>query len=88
MRKNISFVILGSSGAPAKQVCASKTSIYLFVVVLMAFFAGVGYIVYDYYNLRNTTSHLQNREVYLSSQLGEVQTQRKQIQEFEWVRTL
>jgi murein DD-endopeptidase MepM/ murein hydrolase activator NlpD len=82
MRKNISFVILGSSGAPAKQVCTSKTSIYLFVVVLMALFAGVGYIVYDYYNLRGTTSHLQNREVYLSSQLGEIQTQRKQIQEF------
>ena len=82
MRKNISFVILGSSGAPAKQVCTSKTSIYLFVVVLMTLFAGVGYIVYDYYNLRGTTSHLQNREVYLSSQLGEVQTQRKQIQEF------
>ncbi|MCP4622678.1 MAG: peptidoglycan DD-metalloendopeptidase family protein [bacterium] len=82
MRKNISFVILGSSGAPAKQVCTSKTSIYLFVAVLMTLFAGVGYIVYDYYNLRGTTSHLQNREVYLSSQLGEVQTQRKQIQEF------
>ena len=82
MRKNISFVILGSSGAPAKQVCTSKTSIYLFVVVLMTLFAGVGYIVYDYYNLRGTTSHLQNREIYLSSQLGEVQTQRKQIQEF------
>ena len=82
MRKKISFVILGSSGAPAKQVCASKTSIHLFGLVLIAFFAAVGYIVYDYYNLRVTTSHLQNREVYLSSQLEEIQTQRKQIQEF------
>jgi murein DD-endopeptidase MepM/ murein hydrolase activator NlpD len=82
MRKNISFVILGSSGAPAKQISTSKTSIYLLVGVLTALFAGVGYIVYDYYNLRGTTSHLQNREIYLSSQLGEIQTQRKQIQEF------
>ena len=82
MRKKISFVILGSTGAPARQVSTSKTSIYLFVVVMMAVFAGVGYIVYDYYNLRNTTTHLQNREVFLSSQLEEVQTQRKQIQEF------
>ncbi len=49
---------------------------------LFAFFAGVGYIVYDYYNLRGTTSHLQNREVYLSSQLEEIQIQRKQIQDF------
>ncbi len=82
MRKKISFVILGSSGAPAKQVCASKTSLHLFGLVLIALFAAVGYIVYDYYNLRVTTSHLQNREVYLSSQLEEIQTQRQQIQEF------
>ncbi len=82
MRQKISFVILGSSGAPAKQICASKTSLYLCATVLMVLFVGVGYIVYDYYNLRGTTSHLQNREVYLSSQLEEVQTQRKQIQEF------
>jgi murein DD-endopeptidase MepM/ murein hydrolase activator NlpD len=82
MRKNISFVILGSSGAPAKQVCTSKTSIYILGIALFAFFAGVGYIVYDYYNLRGTTSHLQNREVYLSSQLEEIQIQRKQIQDF------
>jgi murein DD-endopeptidase MepM/ murein hydrolase activator NlpD len=48
----------------------------------MALFAGVGYIIYDYYKLRHTTAHLQNREVYLSSQLDEIQTQRKQIQDF------
>ncbi len=82
MRNNISFVILGSSGAPAKQICTSKTSIYIFAAVLVALFAGVGYIVYDYYSLRGTTTRLQNREVYLSSQLEEIQTQRKQIQEF------
>ena len=82
MRKKISFVILGSSGAPAKQVCTSKTAIHLFGALLIGFFAVVGYIVYDYYNLRETTSQLQNREVYLSSQMKEIQLQRKQIQEF------
>ena len=82
MRKKISFVILGSSGAPAKQVSASKSSIYILVAVLISFIAGVGYVVYDYNNLRGTTSHLQNREIYLSGQLEEIQIQRKQIQEF------
>ncbi len=82
MRKKISFVILGSSGAPAKQVCTSKTTIRLFGLALIAFFAAVGYIVYDYYNLRETTAHLQNREVYLSSQFEEIQNQRQQIQDF------
>lgn len=82
MRKKISFVILGSSGRPAKQVCTSKASIRLFGAALVAFFVAVGYIVYDYYKLRETTSHLQNREFYISSQLEEIQHQRKQIQEF------
>ncbi|CAB1079718.1 Peptidase, M23/M37 family [Olavius algarvensis Delta 1 endosymbiont] len=82
MRKKISFVVLGSSGAPAKQVCASKSSIYTLGVILLSLIAGVGYVVYDYSNLRGTTSHLQNREIYLSGQLEEIQIQRKQIQEF------
>jgi len=82
MRKKISFVILNSSGAPAKQLCTSKASIHLFGVVIIAVFAAIGYIVYDYYNLRETTSFLQNREVYIASQLEEIHHQRKQIQEF------
>ncbi len=82
MRKKISFVVLSSSGAPAKQICTSKTSIHLFGVVIIAVFAAIGYIVYDYYNLRETTSFLQNREVYIASQLEEIHHQRKQIQEF------
>ena len=47
MRKKISFVILGSSGAPARQVCASKSSIYILGVILLTLIAGVGYVVYD-----------------------------------------
>ncbi|MBW2336687.1 MAG: peptidoglycan DD-metalloendopeptidase family protein [Deltaproteobacteria bacterium] len=82
MRKKISFVILSSSGAPAKQVCTSKTAIHLFGAVLIAIFLVVGYIIYDYYNLRETTAHLQNREVYLSSRMDEIHLQRKQIQKF------
>ena len=82
MRKKISFVILSCSGAPANQVCTSKTAIHLFGFVLIAIFVVVGYIIYDYYNLRETTAHLQNREVYLSSQMDEIHLQRKQIQGF------
>ena len=82
MRKKISLVILGSSGAPAKQVCTSKAAINLVGAVLICFFVVVGYIVYDYYHLRETTSQLQNREVYLTSQMEEIRLQRKQIQDF------
>jgi murein DD-endopeptidase MepM/ murein hydrolase activator NlpD len=82
MRKKVSFVILSNTGGPAKQVCTSKTSIGLFGVFLLALLMGVGYIVYDYYNLRQMTSHLQSQELFFSSQLDEIHNQRRQIQEF------
>lgn len=82
MRKKISFVILSNSGAPAKQVSASKTAIRLAGVLLLAFLTFVGYIIYDYCNLRQTTARLENRELYIASQLEEIHHQRRQIQEF------
>ena len=82
MRKKISFVVLSNSGAPAKQICASKASIGLIGVVLTAGLIFLGYGIYDYFQLKKTTAHLKNREVHLTSELVEIQNQRKQIQEF------
>jgi murein DD-endopeptidase MepM/ murein hydrolase activator NlpD len=82
MRKKISFVVLSNSGAPAKQICASKASIRLLSVFLSACLAFFGFIVYDYIHLKRTTAQLQIREIHLTNELGEIQTQRKQIQEF------
>jgi murein DD-endopeptidase MepM/ murein hydrolase activator NlpD len=82
MRKKISFVVLSNSGAPAKQICASKTSICLVSVFLTACLIFFGYVIYDYFQLRETTVHLKNRETQLTSELVEIQNQRKQIQEF------
>jgi murein DD-endopeptidase MepM/ murein hydrolase activator NlpD len=82
MRKKISFVILSNTGAPAKQICASKASICVFCVFLVACLVLSGYVVYDYLNLKRTTARLQDREFTISSQLNEIQNQRKQIQEF------
>jgi len=82
MRKKISFVVLSNSGAPAKQICASKTSIRLVSFFLIACLIFLGYVIYDYFQLKKTTLHLKNREIHLTSELGEIQNQRKQIQEF------
>ena len=82
MRKKISFVVLSNSGAPAKQMCASKTSIRLVGVFLLACLTFFSFIVYDYIQLKRTTAQLQTREVQLTNELSEIQTQRKQIQEF------
>ena len=82
MRKKISFVILSNTGAPAKQISASRASIRLIGIFIVVCFALFGYVVYDYYNLKYTTQRLHQRETTLTAQLSEVQSQRKQIQEF------
>lgn len=82
MRKKISFVVLSNSGAPAKQLCASKTSIRLVSFFLIACLVFLGYVIYDYFQLKKTTLHLKNREIHLTGELSEIQNQRKQIQEF------
>jgi murein DD-endopeptidase MepM/ murein hydrolase activator NlpD len=82
MRKKVSFVILSNSGSSVKQICASKTSIRLVSVVLVACLIFFGYVIYDYFQLKETTVHLKNREIHLTSELDEIQNQRKQIQEF------
>ena len=82
MRKKLSFVILSNTGAPAKQISASRASIRLIGLVVVACLAAFGYVVYDYYNLKHTTEKLQLRDVTISAQLNEIQDQRRQIQEF------
>jgi murein DD-endopeptidase MepM/ murein hydrolase activator NlpD len=82
MRKKISFVVLSNSGAPAKQICASKASIRLVSVLIVACLISFGYVVYDYFQVKQTMMHLQTRAVHLTNELSEIQSQRKQIQEF------
>ena len=82
MRKKISFVVLSNSGAPAKQMCTSKASICLVSILIIGCLISFGYVVYDYFQLKQTMVHLQTRAVHLTNELGEIQSQRKQIQEF------
>jgi murein DD-endopeptidase MepM/ murein hydrolase activator NlpD len=82
MRNKLSFVILSNTGAPAKQVCLSKSSIWLFCLAVVVCLSVVGYVVYDYYNLKQTTEQLQLSEATITAQMNEIQAQRKQIQQF------
>jgi murein DD-endopeptidase MepM/ murein hydrolase activator NlpD len=82
MRKKISFVVLSNSGAPARQMCASKASIRLVSVFIIGCLISFGYVVYDYFQLKQTMVQLQTRAVHLTNELSEIQSQRKQIQEF------
>ena len=82
MRKKISFVVLSNSGAPAKQFCASKFSIRLVSVFIIACLISFGYVVYDYFQLKQTMVSLKTHAVHLTNELDEIQSQRKQIQQF------
>jgi murein DD-endopeptidase MepM/ murein hydrolase activator NlpD len=82
MRKKISFVVLSNSGAPAKQICASKASIRLVSVFIVAGLMALGYVVYDYFQLKQTMVRLQTRSAHLTKELSEIQSQREQIQQF------
>ncbi len=82
MRKKISFVVLSNSGAPAKQFCASKFSIRLASIFIIACLISFGYVVYDYFQLKQTMVSLKTHAVQLTNELDEIQSQRKQIQQF------
>jgi murein DD-endopeptidase MepM/ murein hydrolase activator NlpD len=86
MRKKISFVVLTNTGSPAKQFCASRSTLRWAALLAAAFMGVSGFAAYDYVQLKRTSLHLQKREVELSSVLAaqrdEVDLQRKQIGDF------
>jgi hypothetical protein len=86
MKKRVSILVLTNTGSPAKQFCASRSTLH-WAAVLAAVFMGVSVFVgYDYVQLKRASLHLQQREVKLSSMLAgqrdEVDFQRKQIGDF------
>lgn len=77
MRDKISVFVLSTAGSPVKQITASKRFLQLCGCL---FFIGtllLGYILYDYASLK-----INNIETKYAQQDQEIQTQRKQIQEF------
>lgn len=86
MQKKISFVVLSHSGGPAKQFCASRTTLRWFLVLTVLIAAAGGGVAYDYWSLKRGAVALEQREAelagLLASQSGEVDIQRQQIGEF------
>jgi murein DD-endopeptidase MepM/ murein hydrolase activator NlpD len=82
MQKKVSFMILSNTGSPVKQVTTSKTTIRLFFTLFLSCALFLGFVVYDYVNLKRTAMRLQTREDKLSDQMTIIQDQRRQIQDF------
>lgn len=86
MRNKISILILSNSGTAAKQFNASKLTLRLAGGIICLMLAGFGYIVYDYFNLKQQSRLISSKASQIASELenssAEIQHQRKQIQNF------
>jgi murein DD-endopeptidase MepM/ murein hydrolase activator NlpD len=86
MRKKVSFVVLTNTGSPAKQFCASRSTLRWAALLAAAFIGVSGFVGYDYVQLKRASLYLQKHEAELSSilagQRDEVDLQRKQIGDF------
>lgn len=79
MRKKTSFFILNNSGSPAKQI-SIPTSLLRILICACLIISGI--VMYDYLNLKKISLNTRDNSIRISSQLSEIENQRKQIQQF------
>lgn len=79
MRKKTSFFILNNSGSPAKQISIPTSFIRVFISACLII---CGIVMYDYLNLKKISLNTRDNSIRISSQLSEIENQRKQIQQF------
>jgi len=86
MKNKVSFVVLTSNGAPAKQFCTSRSTLRWAAFLAAAVMGVSGFVGYDYVQLKRESLRLQKQEAELSrvlaDQRDEVDLQRKQIGDF------
>ncbi len=79
MRKRISFVVLSNSGSPAKQITIPTIVLRIFISACLIIFS---IVMYDYITIKVKASKGGDHKIEISNHLQEINTQRKQIQEF------
>ncbi len=82
MRRSISFVVLSNTGSLLKQFSIPKTWIGAIFAVFVGCISGIGYIVYDYSEMKFSLFEKAALEDMLAAQAEEIETQLKQIQDF------
>lgn len=82
MRKKISFIILGYAGSSIRQISASRSFLSILGLLVLGCIFGVGYMVRDYYQVKEQLLSLRILETKITHQAEEIKDQRKQIQTF------
>jgi murein DD-endopeptidase MepM/ murein hydrolase activator NlpD len=80
--KKISFFILSNTGSRANQISIPSTLIHLSVAMVFIALAALGYLIYDYHQLRTVGLVNQTYENQISNQKGIIASQHAQIQTF------
>ena len=82
MGNKITFFVLSSAGSPSRRLTISRGFLSFVAILLIAGAVGVGWVVYDYLQIRQAVSDSNRLDRELSARLEEVRTQRKQIHNF------
>jgi murein DD-endopeptidase MepM/ murein hydrolase activator NlpD len=80
--KKISFFILSNTGSRANQISIPSTLIHLSVAMVFIALAALGYLIYDYHQLRTVGLVNQTYENQISDQKDIIASQHAQIQTF------
>lgn len=82
MFEKITFFVFSNRGSPVKRGTVSKAFLRFLGLLFTACLIFVGYIVYDYYHLKNMFIYSQGLQSKVATQSEEIISQRKQIQTF------
>ncbi len=82
MRKKISLLVMTNTGSMVGQFSVSKSFLMFSFILSLACVAGVGYVVYEYSDLKMALLDKAVLESRIAAQTDEIETQRKQIQSF------
>ena len=80
--KMTSFFILSNTGAPIKKISIPGFLLRMIGVLLMVSIAGLGYLIYDHFQIRSAVNASSDLEQTLELQEELITSQRQQIQAF------
>ncbi len=82
MGKNITFLILSTSGSPSRQLTFSRGFLGFLILLLLVGSAGVGWMATDYLRFREAGFNNVQLEKELALRMEELQIQRRQVHNF------
>jgi len=82
MGSKISFIVLSNTRSPIRQITVSKSFLYFLNLFLSGCLIFIGFIIYDYLDLKKEKILIPELEDKISVQQDEIESQRKQIQNF------